>query len=178
MKPAAKAAVSRANRAGSKQRPPRGSNTVAGAALALQNALVAAPECPEHLSLRPQDKPFWDSIMRARSLEEWAQQELVLAHQLARCQADIASGFELCDSGDRLLMEEHGFPSVHAVNQNIGSLVTRQLTLMRALQMVGAMVGDLAADKVPRRKAEREAEQTIRRLRGSAGEGEQSLLAL
>lgn len=138
-----------------------------GSVHVLENVALGPPKAPGHLTLRPQDKPFWEDILRARARDEWGRVELVLAAQLARCQADIEASSKLVASGDREAMEEAGFPSVRSVNSNIGTLTARQLSLMRALQIVGTVIGD-PVEQMPRRKAEREAEQTIARLKGPA----------
>ena len=145
---------------------------------------VEAPALPDHLTLRKEDRPFWDAIMRARSKDEWGRVELVLAWQLSQIQGDIKTIRADIDKGDREALEEGGFPSVRAAASYVGTLISQQLNLMRALQMVGTVVGD-PVDQIPRRKAEREAEQTISKLKAkskvtdkSAGAEEDPLLAL
>src|SRR4051812_42549173 len=53
------------------------------------NAANGLPPVPAHVRLRPEDLPFWDGIVRARTREEWTGPHLVVAAQLARCQRDI-----------------------------------------------------------------------------------------
>jgi len=154
-----------------RRRPP--TDTVVGLAKTHDNAFTGHPEPPSDLKMRPQDRTFWNRIMRARAYDEWGQVELVVAHQLCRIQADIVTMFAMVDRGDREEMDEAGFPSVRAVNQNIGTLQSQQLNLMRALRMCGTVVGDPMAE-IPRRKAEREAEQTIGRLKRVDAEGKKS----
>lgn len=150
-------------------------DSVAGALAANANALIRPPDLPTHLTLREQDVPFWDDILRARAVDEWGRVELVLAWQLAQIQGDIKTGRALVESGNRKKMEDAGFPSVRAASAHVGGLIAQQLGLMRSLVMVGTVVGDPAL-QVPRRKAEREAEQTIKKIRGSSST-EESLLA-
>jgi hypothetical protein len=135
---------------------------------------VQAPDLPAHLSLRKEDLPFWNAILRARSWDEWGQIELVLAWQLAQIQGDIKTVRALIEKGDRKKLDDAGYPSVRAASVNVSSLITQQLTLMRSLVMVGTVVGDPAL-AVPRRQAEREAEQTINAVRSKPTK---SLLAL
>lgn len=151
------------------------SDSVAGALAANANALVQPPALPAHLTLRAQDVPFWDDILRARAVDEWGRVELVLAWQLAQVQGDIKMGRALVESGDRKKMEGAGFPSVRAASAHVGTLIAQQLGLMRALVIVGTVVGDPAL-AVPRRLAEREAEQTIKKIKSKTGD--ESLLAL
>lgn len=84
-------------------------------------------------------------------------------------------GRALVESGDRKKMEGAGFPSVRAASAHVGTLIAQQLGLMRALVIVGTVVGDPAL-AVPRRLAEREAEQTIKKIKSKTGD--ESLLAL
>jgi len=156
-----------------KRAPIRGT---AGVIATNANALAKPPSLPAHLTLRAKDVPFWDDILRARSIEEWGRVELVLAWQLAQIQGDILTGRQLVERGDRKELELAGFPSVRSAAATVGTLIAQQLTLMRSLMMVGTVVGD-PINQVPRRIAEREAEQTINKLKGSAEENE-SLLAL
>ena len=147
-------------------------------------ATSEGPLLPAHLSLRKDDRPFWDAIIRARARDEWGRVELVLAWQLAQTQGDIKTIRNSIERGDRDELDESGFPSVRAAAAYVGTLIAQQLTLMRALQMVGTVVGD-PVDQIPRRKAEREAEQTINKLKAKskvtdkeAGAEEDPLLAL
>ena len=142
-------------------------DNAAGATKAMADAASALPSVPAHIKLRACERPFWDAIIRARSRDEWGRVELVLAAQLAGIQADVEEGRRLVASGDRDKMEEQGYPSVKAVRANIGALLQQQVMLMRALRIVGNVAGD-PGQELPRRQAEREAEQTIARLKHGA----------
>jgi len=133
----------------------------------MADAAAALPSVPDHIKLRACERPFWDAIIRARNRDEWGRVELVLAAQLSGIQADVEEGRRLVASGDRERMEELGYPSVKAVRANIGALLQQQVMLMRALRIVGNVAGD-PGQELPRRKAEREAEQTIARLKQGA----------
>lgn len=150
----------------------RTSSTSTNTTAAIYADTLTAPEeilPPEDISLRDCDWPFWRRIIRAKGREEWAGVTLVLAAELARCQADIHKAHLLCDSGDRVAMEKAGYPSVRAVNQNIYTLSTRQLSLMRALGITGITVAGDPHELFRTRKAEREAETTIEALRAAEG---------
>jgi len=56
---------------------------------AAQNAALGPLEPPAYVTLRPQDKPFWEAIMRARARHTWDDADLVTAATLAKAQADI-----------------------------------------------------------------------------------------
>ena len=150
-----------------------------GAAQTHLNVAAGPPKLPAHLELTKEAMVFWDDIMRARAYDEWGRIELVLAWQLAWVQCDIKEQRALVASGDRERLENAGFPSVRAASMNIGILMQQQLKLMAALRITGAVAGDPpAVFELPRRKAEREAEQTTNRLRLDTPSNVRPLLAL
>ena len=62
----------------------------ASAAVAAAQAVALGPlDPPDHVSLRDGDRPFWDSIMKARARDTWTDIDLTTAVNLARTQADI-----------------------------------------------------------------------------------------
>lgn len=69
-------------------RRPRSDSSKA-AVQAAQNAALGPLEPPAYVTLRPQDKPFWEAIMKARARHTWDDADLVTAATLARAQADI-----------------------------------------------------------------------------------------
>lgn len=69
-------------------RRPRSDSTKA-AVQAAQNAALGPLEPPAYVTLRPQDKPYWEAIMKARARHTWDDADLVTAATLAKAQADI-----------------------------------------------------------------------------------------
>lgn len=65
------------------------SDSAKAAVQAAQNAALRPLEPPAYVTLRPQDKPFWEAIMKARARHTWDDADLVTAATLARAQADI-----------------------------------------------------------------------------------------
>lgn len=65
------------------------SDSAKAAVQAAQNAALGPLEPPAYVTLRPQDKPFWQAIMKARARHTWDEADLVTAATLARAQADI-----------------------------------------------------------------------------------------
>ena len=65
------------------------STTAASAVKAMLAAATPLPDVPKHVKLREGDVAFWEGIVRARSRDEWTAVTLIVAAQLARCQADI-----------------------------------------------------------------------------------------
>src|SRR5688500_10280803 len=102
----------------SKPRRPR-SDSITAALKAMTNAGMPDIEPPPHCTLRDGDRPFWAGIMQARARDQWTPVDLVVAAQLARCQADIERG----DS------------------ENVEELVRREMALMRTLRLGGAAAG-------------------------------------
>lgn len=73
-----------------KMTPKRKRSDSASAAIEATQAAALPPLAPpEHVTLRPQDKPFWDAIVTARPRDTWTGVDLASAANLARCQADI-----------------------------------------------------------------------------------------
>lgn len=65
------------------------SDSAKAAVQAAQNAALGPLEPPAYVTLRPQDKPHWQAIMKARARHTWDEADLVTAATMARAQADI-----------------------------------------------------------------------------------------
>lgn len=44
---------------------------------------------PKHITLRPQDQPFWTAIVQSRAADTWTDSDLATAATMARAQSDI-----------------------------------------------------------------------------------------
>ena len=153
--------------------------TAASAARTMGLVLANAPiEPPPEVQLRhEQDRAFWRMIIRARSRDEWGLHDLVLAGQLARVMADIESEQKALDQESYVLQTDKGWPHGNPRAVGINTLSQRQLRLMTALRITGAIIGEVET-LIPQRKAEREAEKTIKRLSEAGSGGEPPLLTL
>lgn len=147
------------------------------------NAAVAAakplPEPPKHTQLRDGDRPFWDDVVRARAREEWTEVDLVVAAQLARCQADIERESKTLDDEGSVGTNFRGTAVMNPRVTVLEQLARREMALMRALRMGGKSGGD-PRDLAGTRKAERAARATadaVRAERGDEEDSEESLLA-
>ena len=113
---------------------------------------------PEHVLMRAEDQPFWDAIILARATDEWIENDLVVAAQLARCQFDAETeAAQLAQEGTVLTCPNGkviGNPRVVIVEK----LIARELALMRALRMGGRFDCD-ARDSAGSRMIERKARQ-------------------
>lgn len=119
----------------------------------MQQAAAGWPALPS--TLRASERKFWDAIMVARLPQQWAQVDLLLAANLARCLADIES--------NRRLMLREGMvtrsPSGTRVNPRHGVLETlnrRAIALTRVLQLHAVATIGPKADRPTASKAEAE----------------------
>lgn len=149
-------------------------DSVKGMMEIMANAAKGPPKLPPHLKLRPQDQPFYDTIIQARSHDEWGGADLALAVQLAKVQADIDVQQAALDVEAHVIeMPPNGKLSANPRFLIIENMVRRQNALMRTLKMNGCMVGD-ARGQVARRKADRLAHE-LRNEMSEASEDEDLL---
>lgn len=136
------------------------SDTAAAAVKAMLSAAMADLEPPSHVHLRDGDLPYWRSVTRARTRDEWTDTDLVLAAQLARVLHDIEREQALIDAEGTLICNDKGMT---VVNPRVGvaeQFARRAQALMRTLRMGGRAAGR-SADMQHQRLLER----TARRLR-------------
>jgi hypothetical protein len=110
--------------------------------------------------------------VRARARDEWLEVDLVVAAQLAQCQADIAEEDAALRSEGRVIKNERGTPVMNPRTTVLEQLARREMALMRTLRMGGRIAGD-ARDEAGKRKIEHQS----RRLRGELEEEDDGLLA-
>ena len=128
---------------------------------AAQARMVQAkvPEPPDHVNLREGDRPFWDSIVRARDYESWTAADLEQAANLARCKADIERlQVEIDIEGD-VLENKRGTPVVNPKHTLLETLSRRSVALSRMLHVhAEATVGE-SRHQAKRSSMQREAEE-------------------
>jgi hypothetical protein len=122
----------------------------------MANAAKGPHPVPPHVTLRDGDAPFWDGILRARARDEWTDADLVVAAQLARCQADIERESAELDAEGSVSTNDRGTQVINPRVAVLEQATRRQMALMRSLRMAGKDGGD-ARDEVGRRKLERNA---------------------
>ena len=88
---------------------------------------------PEHVTLRPQDEPYWEIIVGGRARSDWSQAQLVVAAQLARAQADIAEWQDTLDREGPTTVDRFGQDKANPLVNIIEAATRRQLALMRSL---------------------------------------------
>lgn len=110
-------------------------DTVTGAVALLQDAMKPLPAIPKHIKLRDCDLPFWTDILRARAREEWSDLDLVLAGQLARCQADIEIEQALIYSEGSIVVNDRGTSVTNPRLRALNELKQSQLATVKALAL-------------------------------------------
>lgn len=138
----------------------RTADTAAGAVGAMLAAAAPSIQPPSHCALRKEDMAFWRGIVDARARDEWTDANLVIAAQLARCQRDIEEQQNLLYTEGHIVVNERGTPIANPRHTVLEKMSTRELALMRSLNMVGVAVAD-KRDLAGKRKIE----QQSRKLR-------------
>lgn len=150
--------------------------TRADSAASAVQAMVAAAqpdiEVPDYVTLTESAQPFWAGVVRARTREEWTEVDLVVAAQLAQCQADIAEEDLALRTEGRVITNERGTPVMNPRTTVMEQLARREMALMRTLRMGGRVAGD-SRDMAGKRKVERQS----RALRAELEEEDDGLLA-
>jgi hypothetical protein len=113
----------------------RTSDTVSGAIDNLQEALKPLPAIPAHVKLRDCDKPFWIDILRARARNEWTELDLILAAQLARCQADIEIEQDKIYAEGSITVNDRGTSVTNPRLRALNELKQSQLATVKALAL-------------------------------------------
>jgi hypothetical protein len=135
------------------------SNTAASVVAAMVNASKPDLEPASHTPLREEAKRFWRGIVRARAREEWIEVDLVVAAQLAECQACIEEESVALRLEGTVLKNDRGTLVANPRCSVLEALARREMALMRTLRMGGRVAGD-ARDQAGARSAERVARKT------------------
>ena len=135
------------------------SDSATAAIEAMVNAARPLPDVPSHIRLRPEDRPFWEGIVRARAREEWIDADLVVAGQLARCQYDIERESAMLETEGSVLLNARGSQVMNPRHSVLEQLARREMALMRSLRIGGSEAGGDRRDLDKARKLQREAER-------------------
>ena len=135
---------------------------------AAQARMVQArvPEPPVHVNLREGDRPFWDSIVRARDYESWTAADLEQAANLARCKADIERLQVEIDAEGDVLENKRGTPIVNPRHTLLETLSRRSVALSRMLHVHAEATQGRARDTGERTKAEKSAGANLAHVQG------------
>src|SRR4051812_27632861 len=107
------------------------SDSASSAVKAMVDAAKGPPTVPGHVALREGDQSFWDGIVRARARDEWTTPDLVVAAQLARCQADIETEQVELDREGTMVKNDRGTQVMNPRCAVLEQLSRRQMALMR-----------------------------------------------
>jgi len=147
-------------------------DSAASAVKAMVDASKPDVEIPECVVLTPSALPFWAGVVRARARDEWIEVDLVVAGQLAQCQADMAEEDAALRLEGRVIKNDRGTPVMNPRTTVMEQLARREMALMRTLRMGGRIAGD-TRDEAGKRKVERQS----RKLRDELEEEDDGLLA-
>lgn len=143
-----------------KARRPR-SDSVKAMVDAAVNVSLPPLRPPPHVTLSAAAELFFPAIIEARARIEWRTMDLVTAAQLAECQAAIQREQRQLDL-EGMIEDGRENPRVKLITQ----LTTRELAIMRALQMGGiaGIKGANSSDLRNSRMLEVKARQTAQAL--------------
>lgn len=147
-------------------------DSAASAVKAMVDAAQPDLAVPDYVTLTASAVPFWAGVVRARARDEWTDVDLVVAAQLAQCQADIAEEDDALRCEGRVIKNDRGTPVMNPRTTVMEQLARREMALMRTLRLGGRIAGD-SRDQAGKRKIERQS----RKLRGELEEEDDGLLA-
>lgn len=137
------------------------SNSASGAVSAVQNAIAGVFAPPVECKLEKRDLVYWNAIVRARSREEWNENELQVAAQLARTRRQIQDNEDLLEEEGPVLVNDRGTQIANPRFSIIEQLTRRQMALMRSVQCTATAVSGQSAHNAPKRTAERAARDVV-----------------
>lgn len=147
-------------------------DSAASAVKAMVDAAKPDIEVPQHVTLTDSARPFWIGVVRARARDEWSEVDLVVAAQLAQCQADMEEEDQALRIEGRVVKNDRGTQVMNPRTTVLEQLARREMALMRTLRMGGRIAGD-ARDETGKRTLERQS----RTARKQVEEEDDGLLA-
>jgi len=137
--------------------PKRNRSDSASAAVRAAQAVALGPlPPPDHVCLRPGDRPFWDGIMKSRPRDTWTLTDLVSAGNLARTQADIERLQGELDKQGYILDDK-----INPLAVLVETLSKRVVSLNRALHTHANSTVGRSADSVKALAHERKAAEQV-----------------
>lgn len=101
---------------------------------------------PEHCPLRPQDVPFWNSIVSVRC--NWTTVDLIFAANMARCMADIEQAQKQLDLEGPVVENQRGTQIMNPLFTVIEQLTRRSMSMSSKIQVhAAATVGEAKNNK-------------------------------
>lgn len=139
------------------------SDSVSSAIDAMASAALPDLAPPAFIKLSADAMLFWVPITRARAREEWREVDLVVAAQLADCQALIEQESRVLREEGMIVKNDRGTQIENPRNKVVQTLATREMALMRTLLMGGKDGGD-ARNFKGARQIESQARKTRKQL--------------
>jgi hypothetical protein len=118
---------------------------------------------PDHIQLRDGDRPFWDSVVRAREASTWSENDLELAANLARCKSDIERLCKEIEAEGDIVENQRGTQIVNPKHTLLETLSRRAVALTRLLH-IHPEATVTAKDRAKSATAHREAQQTVNKI--------------
>ncbi|POF88210.1 TerS protein [Pseudomonas putida] len=132
------------------------------AAVAAMQAAAAGPlKPPSFVNIRKADKPFWDSIVRARARESWTDSDLVMAGNLARCLSDIERLQQEIDFEGDVILNDRKTQVINPKHSLLETLSRRAVALSRTLQVHAQATQGESRDQGKKATKQREAEKVL-----------------
>jgi hypothetical protein len=94
--------------------------------------------------------------MASRARDEWSKNDLIVAAQLARCQADIETESEIVEIEGSVVENARGTQIMNPRHSVLEQMARRELALMRALAMTASNAGKDKGNTEAARKLQRE----------------------
>ncbi|RXT63054.1 TerS protein [Pseudomonas syringae] len=137
------------------------SDSATSAVAAMQAAAAGAIKPPSFVNIRKADKPFWDSIVRARARNSWTDSDLVMAGNLARCLSDIERLQKEIDIEGDVIANERKTQVINPKHSLLETLSRRAVALSRTLQVHAQATQGDSRDQGKKATKQRAAEKVL-----------------
>ena len=127
---------------------------------ALQRALRPI-EPPAHMPLTDTERKYWDAIVTTRAI--WTPNDLIIAAQLAKIEAEIAAYWELVSERRRVVIKDQRVKA-SPIHQILQDLISTQTSLCRTLQIHARATQGESRDQAKQNALYREAQNTASSL--------------
>ncbi|PYD92648.1 TerS protein [Pseudomonas syringae pv. pisi] len=137
------------------------SDSGTSAVAAMQAAAAGAIKPPRFVNIRKADKPFWDSIVRARARNSWTDSDLVMAGNLARCLSDIERLQKEIDVEGDVILNDRKSQVINPKHSLLETLSRRAVALSRTLQVHAQATQGDSRDQGKKATKQRAAEKVL-----------------
>jgi hypothetical protein len=138
-------------------------DTAQGALNSMSSAMTEI-QPPEHCFMRPQDMPYWNSLMRTRDAKLWTEPDLEIAANLAACKSDIDQIRRELSKEPNIRTNARGTPVVNPKHQLLETLSRRCVALSRMLHVHAEATSGKAPKEQKKNTAANQARQVLEDL--------------